>query len=473
VIVGLVFLGGGLVGAWWRGGSLWDDIGLARVMLPLAFFLGSAFFMKLLYGGYLVRRKGRWTVQGRSIFSSALGALIYGMALSVGLGLLPIVVSGMRSGLVWKTAATAGTFAVMRAASVSAAGAGANLMARTLSALVKRAALALATPVFVLGTLLLLAQLALMLEVSNATELARLGGIFCLVGVAGLVLLGVLVDYNRLSPHYFYRDRLAETFLRTDRRWKGRLLTVRDDSDLRMRNLHGRLLQKEEEQVDSSDALRALVHDFNEENAPDNRWLSARGRYGFGLVKNPAPYHLVVCAINLAGSRDLTRRSIKSDTFIMSRLFCGSCTTGYVPTDVYRHGSLKPSHAMAISGAAASSGMGVYTSGAQAFASTLFNLRLGHWMPNPLRYVGVVHELPVDLSRRQSSVEGVEDELGTHVIRESPADDLAAVKVEDDGQVGPALVGPHVRDVGCPHLVRLTRLERPLDEVRGEAKVVS
>ena len=38
---------------------------------------------------------------------------------------------------------------------------------------------------------------------------------------------------------------------------------------------------------------------------------------------------------------------------------------------------------MTISGAAVGSGMGYQTFFAQAFATTLFNLRLGYWMENP------------------------------------------------------------------------------------------
>ena len=46
---------------------------------------------------------------------------------------------------------------------------------------------------------------------------------------------------------------------------------------------------------------------------------------------NPtAPYHLISCAINLAGSRDLTRKDRKSGYFLFSRFFCGSIHTGFM-----------------------------------------------------------------------------------------------------------------------------------------------
>jgi len=43
--------------------------------------------------------------------------------------------------------------------------------------------------------------------------------------------------------------------------------------------------------------------------------------------------------------------------------------------------------------------------------------------------------------------EGVLDQLGAHVISQSPADDPAAAQVDDPGQVGPALPGRDVGDV--------------------------
>ena len=36
------------------------------------------------------------------------------------------------------------------------------------------------------------------------------------ISLAALVALGFLVDHNKVSPHYFYRDRLAETYLFTE-----------------------------------------------------------------------------------------------------------------------------------------------------------------------------------------------------------------------------------------------------------------
>ena len=168
---------------------------------------------------------------------------------------------------------------------------------------------------------------------------------WALVTAAALVALGFIGDANRLSPHYFYRDRLAETYLRTDACSRDALFlsTLREQSEILLQRLHVRRSRSQ--------------------------------------TSGP-PYHLISCAINLAGSRDLTRKDRKSGYFLFSKLFCGSRHTGYIPTRRYMGGT-KVARAMTVSGAAASSGMGAETFFAQAFATVLFNLRLGFWLPNP------------------------------------------------------------------------------------------
>jgi hypothetical protein len=64
-------------------------------------------------------------------------------------------------------------------------------------------------------------------------------------------------------------------------------------------------------------------------------------------------------------------------------------------------------------------------------------------------------------------LERVEDELGAHVRRELPADDRAAVAVEDEGQVDEAVPGADVGQIGDPLLVRAGRREVELQKVVG------
>jgi hypothetical protein len=181
---------------------------------------------------------------------------------------------------------------------------------------------------------------------------------FLAIAVVSFILfwaIGVAGNCNKIGLHYFYRDRLIETYLRTE--VTNRQLTldlVHDSMDMRLKELHG---------VPPPDAP---------DQEPDYR-----------ACVTTAPYHLISAAINIAERRDLTRKDRKSGYFIFSKLYCGSYHTNFRPTDEYQAGEVKLGRAITISGAAVGSGMGYQTFFAQAFATTLFNIRLGYWMENP------------------------------------------------------------------------------------------
>src|SRR5581483_3170375 len=98
-----------------------------------------------------------------------------------------------------------------------------------------------------------------------------------------------------------------------------------------------------------------------------------------------APYHLINAALNLNGSTEPDMRGRNSDFFVFSKHFTGSVRTGYCkpadPERVHRH--LDLGTAMAISGAAAAPNAGTTTIKPLTFLLTLFNIRLGYWMPHP------------------------------------------------------------------------------------------
>ena len=177
------------------------------------------------------------------------------------------------------------------------------------------------------------------------------------VTAGGLLGLCFLVDLNRMGLHYFYRDRIIETYLRSEIAnehkgpEEGRMETFVDTMEMRLRDVHGR-------------------------PADDNQ------------PGNTAPYLLVSAALNLAGSRDLTRKDRKSAYFLFSKYFCGSRQTGYRETKDYQGGSLQLSRALTLSGAAAGTGMGSHTFFAQSFLTALFNIRLGQWISNPRTNLG-------------------------------------------------------------------------------------
>ncbi|MDD2920847.1 MAG: hypothetical protein PHQ36_01050 [Anaerolineales bacterium] len=162
------------------------------------------------------------------------------------------------------------------------------------------------------------------------------------LGLFGLT--GLLVNANYLSAHYFYRDRLGEAYFQTsvDDHESRHIRIVRDDRDRRM-----------------------------------SRMLRPRCS---------APYHIVLTTLNMSGSWHLEYKDRKSQPFIFSKEYSGSNITGYVKTGEYRNDNTKYSQAIALSGAAVSSGLGFLTFFAQAFLVTLFNLRLGLWITNPKLY---------------------------------------------------------------------------------------
>lgn len=100
-----------------------------------------------------------------------------------------------------------------------------------------------------------------------------------------------------------------------------------------------------------------------------------------------APYHLINVALNLQGSKAIGVRDRQSDFFVFSKKFIGGFRTGYCRGETMElfFPQMSLSTAMAISAAAASPNMGRATSPALVVIMTLFNIRLGYWLPNPSR----------------------------------------------------------------------------------------
>jgi hypothetical protein len=113
-----------------------------------------------------------------------------------------------------------------------------------------------------------------------------------------------------------------------------------------------------------------------------------------GLIKEtrypPPPYkllHVVNTALNLVGGGNLAWQQRKAEPFSVSPLHSGCYRLGYRPSRDYGGrdtGGISIGTAAAISGAAASSNMGYYTtSPVISLLLTLFNVRLGWWLGNP------------------------------------------------------------------------------------------
>jgi hypothetical protein len=355
-----------IVITWWHISSV--GIGLLNISLPLVSYVGAGTSLFCRWAwvsslsaplGRKTRQRWRWAVAGgydrddRSRVSARAGSVIYliGASLVLVLLVLPFllffqqVVDFFEARQVKSFFAWVATVAGARYLARDAAAAGAKATGGRFSSVwptVKQALASFAFVIAVLGALLLICAVIW----RRAEPEWRLP--ISLASLALYLLFGRVLDFNKLSLHYFYRDRLAEAYLMTlGSDGDGKLGCLRDNEKMRLCDVHG----------------------------------VSPGK----LAATAAPYHLVMTCLNLSSAGDPRRRSRKSDQFLFSKLYCGSQTTGYVETD-RRYPDETLARVMTISGAAASPAMGARTAFVQAASMTLFNLRLGQWVENPARW---------------------------------------------------------------------------------------
>lgn len=97
-----------------------------------------------------------------------------------------------------------------------------------------------------------------------------------------------------------------------------------------------------------------------------------------------APLYIINATLNLVATTNTAWTQRKAESFTFSPLHCGSLRAGYVPTQYYAGANgLTLGTAMAISGAAFNPNMGYHSSPLLTLIMTLFNVRLGYWLPNP------------------------------------------------------------------------------------------
>jgi hypothetical protein len=179
------------------------------------------------------------------------------------------------------------------------------------------------------------------------------------------------INVNRFSLNALYRNRLGRAFLGAPR--------------------GNNRKQDPFTQLDPADSVRM-----------------GELRYSAEAVEGPARrvlFPVVNLALNLVGTERLAWQERKAHSFIVTPLACGSPALGplepgetgeapgaYVSSEQYAGREredrfpgegISLATAMAISGAAASPSMGYNSSPATAFLMTLFNVRLGAWLPNP------------------------------------------------------------------------------------------
>lgn len=182
--------------------------------------------------------------------------------------------------------------------------------------------------------------------------------LLALFGCIGVFVLAAWrLDINLFSLHHFYRNRLVRAYL------------------------------------GASNYPNRRSHLFTGFSADDDVRLC--------LLRDQRPFHIINAALNVSGGDELAWQKRRASSFTFTPLHCGFAhratrTTagiehrplvygGYRPTERYqsRWGSFLGS-AMSISGAAASPLAGYHTSAPLAALMTIFNVRLGQWLGNPV-----------------------------------------------------------------------------------------
>jgi hypothetical protein len=174
--------------------------------------------------------------------------------------------------------------------------------------------------------------------------------------------LGLVLDINKLSIHYFYRNRLIRCYLGGARKGDRdpNVFTGFDEKD----NIQlDELLKKDTKGKEYIDGL----------------------------------YPIINGTLNLVAGKQLAWQQRKGASFIFSPKYCGYSLreTDKKSDNGQRHcyqetmketfkygGGISLGAAMAISGAAASPNSGYHSSPAMSFLMTVFNVRLGQWLPN-------------------------------------------------------------------------------------------
>jgi predicted acylesterase/phospholipase RssA len=198
---------------------------------------------------------------------------------------------------------------------------------------------------------------------------------YALSGMAmAVVLFGAdnWIRTNRFSMHGVYRDRLVRAFVGPARA---------EPSDPEP-------FDPKPSDPQSGGAPRH-ADPFTGFDPRDNPRLSA-------LVPNGETrclFPVINVTLNLSASRRADWADRKAAPFTLTPLHCGAAHLArrsgqYVATGQYAGsgaGGISLGTAMAVSGAAVSPNWGYHSSGLTAFIMTLFNVRLGAWLPNPAR----------------------------------------------------------------------------------------
>jgi hypothetical protein len=172
-----------------------------------------------------------------------------------------------------------------------------------------------------------------------------------LIAVVG-VGLGRLINTNKFSLHYYWRNRMMRAYMGASRK--------------------------------NRDATKDLFTDFDMADDLPMHKLKYIQQDDAALPEiKQKPMHVLVVTLNLVGGDKLAWQDRKAESFTISPRHSGSYWLGYRDSEHYGEG-ITLATAAALSGAAASPNMGfMMTSPIVRILMTLFNIRMGFWLGNP------------------------------------------------------------------------------------------
>lgn len=192
-----------------------------------------------------------------------------------------------------------------------------------------------------------------------------------IASVAGLVLavgtvMGLLINTNKFSLHFTWRDRIIRAYLGASREKRNPdEFTNFDTND----NLYMCELRQQPLGIGRPQVLENTKMLREECEVPPRKL-----------------FHVLNIALNLAGGDKLAWQDRKAESFTVSPLHSGNYWLGYRRSRAYGgyDGGISLGTAVAISGAFVSPNMGyMMTSPVVRFLMTLFNARFGWWLGNP------------------------------------------------------------------------------------------
>lgn len=217
----------------------------------------------------------------------------------------------------------------------------------------------LGAAIYLFGTVSLAYVAAIILRYPESyfasSDTASLVVMIAVLSIVMAFCVGLIASINHVGLHRFYRDRLMEAFMPSEKAiHAGRA----DYSPI----------------ADAFSITDVLVR------APNSAPAKQPGR----------PYPIINANVILVDDKCSKVAARGGDNFILSPMFIGCAATGWVETPQYidRHGPLSIASAMAVSGAAANANAGYVGAGVTrdrlvSSAMSLLNMGLGLWVGNP------------------------------------------------------------------------------------------